>query len=52
MGTVGVVLVPALTLNEGPRYLQPFQDWTILFGTDNLGCGIFKRTSSTRRPQC
>ncbi|MCU4800050.1 ABC transporter permease [Halobacteria archaeon HArc-gm2] len=43
MGTVGVIIVPAPTLNEGPRYLQPFQDWTIPFGTDNLGRGIFKQ---------
>ncbi len=43
MGTVGVWLVPAPRINEGPRYLGPFQDWSMPFGTTQIGRGVFKQ---------
>jgi peptide/nickel transport system permease protein len=43
MGTIGVLVIPEAALNEGPRYLSPFKDWSMPFGTDNVGRGIAKR---------
>ena len=43
MGTVGVMVIPAPKINEGPRYLQPFTDWSIPLGTTQIGRGVFKQ---------
>lgn len=40
MGTVGVMVVPEPTLNAGDRYLSPFVELGLPFGTDNLGRSI------------
>lgn len=42
MGTIGVMIVPAPVLNEGPRYLPAFQSAAIPCGTDNAGRAICK----------
>ena len=42
MGTVGVMVIPAPRLNEGPRYLGAFMDPQFPLGTNNVGTGIFK----------
>lgn len=41
MGTVGVVLVEPAQLNEGPRYVGPFETWEFPLGTDAMGQGVF-----------
>ncbi|WEL18586.1 MULTISPECIES: ABC transporter permease [unclassified Halorhabdus] len=41
MGTVGVVLVKEPELNEGPRKLPAFIDWSVPLGTNSNGEGIF-----------
>lgn len=43
MGTVGVIVVPEPQLNEGPRYLGAFQDWSLPLGTTSIGQGVFKQ---------
>ncbi|WP_435102957.1 ABC transporter permease [Halarchaeum sp. P4] len=43
MGSLGVILIPQPELNRGPRYLQPFQQWSFPLGTDNVGRSIFRR---------
>lgn len=37
LGTVGVWLYPETTINEGPRYLRPFQDVQFPMGTTDNG---------------
>lgn len=44
MGTLGVVVIPEPSLNEGPRYLTWFKDWSMPLGTDNVGRDILKMT--------
>lgn len=43
VGTVGVVIVPEPTLNEGPRYLGAFQNFGFPLGTDNMGQSVGKQ---------
>lgn len=43
MGTVGVYVVGEPVMNEGPIYLQPFEDWSHPLGTDSTGTDIFKQ---------
>lgn len=43
MGTVGVMVVPEPTLNEGPAYLGAFEDWSLPFGTTDIGYGVGKQ---------
>ncbi|ACV12283.1 binding-protein-dependent transport systems inner membrane component [Halorhabdus utahensis DSM 12940] len=42
LATAGVVLVDQPELNEGPRYQGAFVDWSVPFGTNNLGESIFE----------
>jgi len=41
VGTVGVMIVEPVTLNEGPRMAAPFQTLEFPFGTDPAGRDIF-----------
>jgi peptide/nickel transport system permease protein len=43
MGTVGVMVIPEPTINEGPRYLGAFIDPQFPLGTNNIGEGIFEK---------
>ncbi len=43
MGTVGVIVVPRHSLNEGPRYTGAFQSMDYPLGTDHVGRSIGKQ---------
>jgi peptide/nickel transport system permease protein len=43
MGTVFTIIVPEPTLNQGPRYIGPFQTMQYPLGTDGLGQSIGKQ---------
>lgn len=43
MGTVGVLIVPEYQINEGPNFLGPFEDFSIITGTDYIGRSIGKQ---------
>ncbi|WP_459194787.1 ABC transporter permease [Halosimplex sp. J119] len=40
MGTVGVWLVEPPTSGQAEKYMQPFQDWSVPLGTNNLGASL------------
>lgn len=40
LGTVGVVFIPEPVLNEGPRYVGAFQDFSYPLGTDSMGQSV------------
>lgn len=42
MGTVGPVVTTTPRVNEGPRYLSPFESMAFPLGTDGLGQGILR----------
>jgi peptide/nickel transport system permease protein len=43
MGTVGVVVIGQPQMNEGPRYVGPFQTMEHPLGTTNMGTDILKQ---------
>ncbi|MCU4741272.1 ABC transporter permease [Halobacteria archaeon AArc-m2/3/4] len=43
MGTVGVLIVPSPQINEGPNFLGPFEDFSIITGTDYIGRSVGKQ---------
>ncbi|WP_415383078.1 ABC transporter permease [Halosimplex sp. TS25] len=50
LGTVGVVLVEAPNQGQGDRYTQPFQDWSVPLGTNNLGESLLSSTVHATPP--
>lgn len=50
MGTIGVLLVEPVTLNEGTRMMQPFQNLAFPFGTDPAGRDIFAQVIHATPP--